>query len=43
MILSARIIGDTLGIASAAQRRQADAVLQLIRQGMSRELSLIHI
>ena len=37
MILSARIIGDTLGIAAAAQQRQADAVLQLIRQGMSRE------
>ena len=37
MILSARIIGDTLGIASAAQQRQADAILQLIRQGMSRE------
>ena len=37
MILAARIIADNLGIASAAQQRQADAVLQLIRQGMSRE------
>lgn len=37
MILAARLINDTLGIASAAQQRQSDAVIQLIRQGMSRE------